>query len=136
MCPQHKMEEKPKGSTTNTPRPNPQHSTLISISISTHQTVNMGNCCGGDDYPGTGQYAASENHTSSGVPPPPKMMTPDEDKRREQTLKAAEERARQNAVRGTQRYTYVTSLCLLSARNPLSFCVIILTSDICVFLCC
>lgn len=60
----------------------------------------MGNlCCGEEDYD------ARAPQTSSGVPPPRKVMTPGNDERRAQALVAAEERARQNAVRGTQRTT-------------------------------
>lgn len=60
--------------------------------------VPMGNsCCGGEEY------EAKSPRSISGGPPPPKVMTPAQDERREAARMAAEERARQGAVRGTQR---------------------------------
>lgn len=53
--------------------------------------------------------------TAAGMPPPTNVMTPNEQDRRETARKAAEERARQNSVRGTQRYQYVAdelTLCI------------------------
>lgn len=71
----------------------------------------MGNaCCGGEDVDVKAQK------TIRGSAPPPKVMTPNEEDRREQARAAAEERARKNAVRGTQRYTYV-ACCLWRART-------------------
>lgn len=75
----------------------------------------MGNsCCGGGDFPeprgGDGQ---ERKRYAGGAAPAVNAMTPDEDERREQARKAAEERARQNAVRGTQRYKYVLAPSIL-----------------------
>lgn len=75
----------------------------------------MGNCFGTsetkDSGYGTSSGGATKRYASSsgggGVAPPSKVMTPSEDQRREQARIAAEERARKNAVRGTQRTTYV-----------------------------
>ncbi|PXF43306.1 hypothetical protein BWQ96_06945 [Gracilariopsis chorda] len=59
----------------------------------------MGNlCCGEDDVP-----RKQAKQSVSGAAPPKNVMTPTASQRREQALQAAEERARKDAVRGTQR---------------------------------
>lgn len=68
----------------------------------------MGNCCGGSDFPtASGQPLGGKPYTPPNTAPPANGMTPDDEQRRQVARAAAEERARQNAVRGTQRYTYV-----------------------------
>lgn len=59
----------------------------------------MGNsCCGGeDDFHGSGP-----GHTASGAPPSTMIMKPSDAEVREKMLQAAEERANQNATRGTK----------------------------------
>lgn len=62
----------------------------------------MGNvCCGGEDD----VIPNKHGQTAAGKPPPSKVMTPPDSEVREKMLKAAEERHRQGAVRGTQRKT-------------------------------
>lgn len=62
----------------------------------------MGNSCCGEEDVGN-----NVKKTLSGGPPPKKVMTPAKGQLRDQVLRAAEERARKGAVRGTQRYKYV-----------------------------
>lgn len=65
--------------------------------------ASMGNlCCGEDDVP----HKRAKQSVSGGAPPS-NVMTPTASQRREQALQAAEERARKDAVRGTQRTRYV-----------------------------
>lgn len=82
----------------------------------------MGNCCGGTfaGAPRLEGDGSTKAHTVSGMPPPHKMMTPDENERRRQARIAAEERARKNAVRGTQRYTYVCRILFFRFPNSLA----------------
>lgn len=76
----------------------------------------MGNsCCGGTDV------EPKPQRSIAGAPPPANVMTPSQDARREQARLAAEERARQGAVRGTQRYQYVTSMPFFSPGSPQRF---------------
>ena len=87
---------------------------------STHSAVspyaNMGNLCCGED-----EYTRSKHPTIRNGPPAPKVMTPTEAERRETARVAAEERARKNAVRGTQRYTYVFISLIRLSLIPLPF---------------
>lgn len=64
----------------------------------------MGNCFGTTlDEPDSAAGAKPKRAMEG--PPAPHAMTPQDIERRELARKAAEERARQNAVRGTQRQT-------------------------------